>query len=98
MNGVGEEFDTGRLVGVIEAHRARPAQAIADAIFSAVYEFCGGAEQKRRPTVVVLKITGIDQGAGQAIRPDELPGYRGRRRRAAPNRPALRGSDASACL
>ena len=57
MNGVGEEFDTGRLVGVIEAHRARPAQAIADAIFSAVYEFCGGAEQNDDRTVVVLKIT-----------------------------------------
>jgi len=57
MNGAGEEFETRRLIGVIDQHRAKPAKAIADAIFSAVYEFCGGAEQNDDRTVVVLKVT-----------------------------------------
>ena len=57
MNASGEEFGTDRLIAVIEQHRERPAQHIADAIFAAVYEFCGNAEQNDDRTVVVLKIT-----------------------------------------
>jgi phosphoserine phosphatase RsbU/P len=57
MNAAGAEFGTGRLVGAIEQHRARPAKDVADAIFSAVYDFCGDAEQNDDRTVVVLKIT-----------------------------------------
>jgi sigma-B regulation protein RsbU (phosphoserine phosphatase) len=57
MNASAAEFGTDRLVQVIEQHRARPAKAIADAIFSAVYEFCGEAEQNDDRTVVVIKVT-----------------------------------------
>jgi serine phosphatase RsbU (regulator of sigma subunit) len=57
MNAAGDEFGTGRLVGVIEQHREKPARDVADAIFAAVYDFCGNAEQNDDRTVVVLKIT-----------------------------------------
>jgi sigma-B regulation protein RsbU (phosphoserine phosphatase) len=57
MNAAGGEFGTDRLIQVIERHRAQPAQAIADAIYAAVYEFCGDAEQNDDRTAVVLKIT-----------------------------------------
>jgi sigma-B regulation protein RsbU (phosphoserine phosphatase) len=57
MNAAGGEFGTDRLIGVVERYRTRPAQAIADAIFTAVYEFCGDAEQNDDRTVVALKIT-----------------------------------------
>ena len=56
-NEPGEEFGVDRLIGVIDQHRARSAKAIADAIFQAVNDFCGGAEQNDDRTVVVLKIT-----------------------------------------
>jgi sigma-B regulation protein RsbU (phosphoserine phosphatase) len=57
MNASAEEFGTERLIRVIEQHRARPAKHIADAIFSAVYDFCGEAEQNDDRTVVVLRVT-----------------------------------------
>jgi len=57
MNEAGGEFGSDRLVGVIEQHQALPAKAIADAIFAAVYEFCGDADQNDDRAVVVLKIT-----------------------------------------
>jgi sigma-B regulation protein RsbU (phosphoserine phosphatase) len=56
MNAAGDEFGTGRLVAVVEQQRARPAKEIADAVFAAVYEFCGDAEQNDDRTVVVVKI------------------------------------------
>jgi sigma-B regulation protein RsbU (phosphoserine phosphatase) len=56
MNESSEEFGVNRLVEVIDRHRTRPAKVITDAIFSAVYDFCGGAEQNDDRTVVVLKI------------------------------------------
>jgi len=58
MNAAGGEFGLERLTAVIEQHRARPARAIVDAIFAAVYEYCGEAEQNDDRTVVVLRITG----------------------------------------
>jgi phosphoserine phosphatase RsbU/P len=57
MNAAGDEFGVERLIGAIEQHRDRPAKAIADAIFAAVYEFCGEAEQNDDRTAVVIKIT-----------------------------------------
>jgi sigma-B regulation protein RsbU (phosphoserine phosphatase) len=57
MNAASEEFGTERLIGVIEGNRTRTAKDITDAIFAAVYEFCGDAEQNDDRTVVVLKIT-----------------------------------------
>jgi len=57
MNAAGGEFGTDRLISVIERHRSRPAKDVADAIFTAVYDFCGEAEPNDDRTVVVLKIT-----------------------------------------
>ena len=57
MNEAGGEFGTERLIAVIEQHRPRPAKEIADAIFAAVYDFCGEAEPNDDRTVVVLRIT-----------------------------------------
>jgi sigma-B regulation protein RsbU (phosphoserine phosphatase) len=57
MNEAGGEFGGDRLMRVIEEHRTRPAKDITDAIFAAVYEFCGTAEQNDDRTVVVLKLT-----------------------------------------
>jgi sigma-B regulation protein RsbU (phosphoserine phosphatase) len=57
MNEAGGEFGTDRLIGVIEQHRSLPAKDITDAIFAAVYDFCGEAEPNDDRTVVVLKIT-----------------------------------------
>jgi sigma-B regulation protein RsbU (phosphoserine phosphatase) len=57
MNAAGEEFGAIRLTGAIEQHRGRPAKDIADAIFAAVYDFCGGAEQNDDRTVVVVRVT-----------------------------------------
>jgi sigma-B regulation protein RsbU (phosphoserine phosphatase) len=57
MNAAGGEFGTDRLISVIEQRRSRPAKDIADAIFAAVYEFCGEAEPNDDRTVVVLRIT-----------------------------------------
>ena len=57
MNAAGGEFGTDRLIDVVERHRARPARETADAIFTAVYDFCGSAEPNDDRTVVVLKIT-----------------------------------------
>jgi sigma-B regulation protein RsbU (phosphoserine phosphatase) len=57
MDAESGEFGTGRLISVVERHRTQTARAITDAIFAAVYAFCGGAEQNDDRTVVVLKIT-----------------------------------------
>jgi sigma-B regulation protein RsbU (phosphoserine phosphatase) len=57
MDAASGEFGSERLIGVIERHRAQPANVIVDAIFAAVYEFCAGAEQNDDRTVVVLRIT-----------------------------------------
>jgi len=57
MDAESGEFGTERLLDVIERHRTQTAKAITDAIFAAVYEFCGSAEQNDDRTVVVLKIT-----------------------------------------
>jgi sigma-B regulation protein RsbU (phosphoserine phosphatase) len=57
MNAEAGEFGVERLIPVIEANRRRSAKEIADAIFAAVYEFCGDAEQNDDRTAVVLKIT-----------------------------------------
>ncbi|HOQ59276.1 MAG TPA: GAF domain-containing protein [Vicinamibacterales bacterium] len=61
MNASGEDFGSERLVAAVCRNRERPAQAIADAIFEAVDDFRGGAEQHDDRTVVVLKITGQEQ-------------------------------------
>ncbi|HOG29009.1 MAG TPA: SpoIIE family protein phosphatase, partial [Vicinamibacterales bacterium] len=60
-NASGEDFGSERLVAAVCRNRERPAQAIADAIFEAVDDFRGGAEQHDDRTVVVLKITGQEQ-------------------------------------
>ena len=57
MNADGGEFGTDQLVRVVEERRSSPAKDIADAVYSAVYDFCGGAEQNDDRTVVIVKIT-----------------------------------------
>ncbi|MCX6551927.1 MAG: GAF domain-containing protein [Acidobacteria bacterium] len=57
MNRDGGEFEAKRLLAVVERMQAQPAKAIVDAIFEAVYEFCGDAEQNDDRTAVVLKVT-----------------------------------------
>ena len=57
MNREGGEFGAERLIAVVERTRAQPAKAIVDAIFEAVYEFCGGADPNDDRTAVALRIT-----------------------------------------
>ncbi len=56
MDADGTEFTSPRLLEVVERSRALPAQGMVDAIFQAVKEFCGSAEQNDDRTVVVLKL------------------------------------------
>jgi sigma-B regulation protein RsbU (phosphoserine phosphatase) len=52
----GHEFGAARLVDVVERTHARPAKDIVGAIFGAVQQFRGDAEQTDDQTVVVVKI------------------------------------------
>lgn len=53
----GREFTESRLRAVIDAHRTRPAQQIADAVFEAIDRFRGEAARTDDMTLVVVKIT-----------------------------------------
>ena len=53
----GDEFGAERLLRVVERARDLPARTIVDAIFEAVTEFHGGAQQADDMTAVVLKIS-----------------------------------------
>jgi len=57
MNRDGGEFGAERLIAVVERTRTQPAKAMVDAIFEAVYEFCGDADPNDDRTGVVLKVT-----------------------------------------
>lgn len=54
----GDEFGAGRLIEVVEQTHDRPAKDIVTAIFTAVQEFRGYAEQNDDQTAVVVRITG----------------------------------------
>jgi phosphoserine phosphatase RsbU/P len=57
MNRDGGEFGAERLIAVVEQTRAGSAKATVDAIFAAVYEFCGDADPNDDRTAVALKVT-----------------------------------------
>jgi sigma-B regulation protein RsbU (phosphoserine phosphatase) len=57
MDAEGSEFTAERLLAVVERTRTQPAKAIVDAIYDAVYAFCGDAEPNDDRTAVVLKVT-----------------------------------------
>ncbi len=55
LNAAGEEFGEERLAEVLRAHRHEPAEAIADAIDTAVRAFAGEAAQYDDLTLIVVK-------------------------------------------
>ena len=57
MNREGDEFGAERLIAVVERTRTQPAKAMVDAIFAAVYEFCGDADPNDDRTAVALRVT-----------------------------------------
>jgi len=57
MTREGDEFGAERLIAVVERTRTQPAKSIVDAIFAAVYEFCGDADPNDDRTAVVLRVT-----------------------------------------
>jgi sigma-B regulation protein RsbU (phosphoserine phosphatase) len=57
MDAEGCEFTADRLLAVVERTRTQPAKAIVDAIYDAVYAFCGDAEPNDDRTAVVIKVT-----------------------------------------
>jgi len=57
MNEDGEEFTSPRLIAVVERTRHGTAKEIVDAIFEAVEEFRGEADQNDDMTAVAIKIT-----------------------------------------
>jgi sigma-B regulation protein RsbU (phosphoserine phosphatase) len=57
MTREGDEFGAERLIAVVERTRTQPAKAMVDAIFAAVYEFCGDADPNDDRTAVALRVT-----------------------------------------
>jgi phosphoserine phosphatase RsbU/P len=57
MDRDGAEFGAERLVAVVERMRAQPAKAMVDAIFEAVYAFCGNADPNDDRTAVAIRLT-----------------------------------------
>jgi sigma-B regulation protein RsbU (phosphoserine phosphatase) len=56
-DGLGREFGGERLIQVVQENSARPARAIVDAIFDAVFAFRGDTPPNDDMTTVALKIT-----------------------------------------
>ena len=56
FNEAGEDFGAQRVIEIVEQNHAMPAKDIVNAMFSAVQNFCGDAEQSDDRTVVVVKI------------------------------------------
>ena len=57
FNAAGEEFGSARVVETVREHKDKPAKEIVDAVFGAMREFRGDAEQTDDQTVVVVKLT-----------------------------------------
>jgi phosphoserine phosphatase RsbU/P len=57
MDREGGEFGAERLIAVVEQTRTGSAKSMVDAIFAAVYEFCGDADPNDDRTAVALKVT-----------------------------------------
>jgi phosphoserine phosphatase RsbU/P len=56
FNEAGQEFGAERVLDVVERSHALTSKEIVSAIFAAVHQFCGDAEQSDDRTVVVVKI------------------------------------------
>jgi serine phosphatase RsbU (regulator of sigma subunit) len=56
-DGLGREYGGDRLIKVVQEYSGRPARAIVDAIFEAVFEFRGDTPPNDDMTAVALKIT-----------------------------------------
>jgi sigma-B regulation protein RsbU (phosphoserine phosphatase) len=52
----GQEFGAARVIDIVEQNYTMPAKDIVNAMFSAVQNFCGDAEQSDDRTVVVVKV------------------------------------------
>jgi sigma-B regulation protein RsbU (phosphoserine phosphatase) len=52
----GQEFGAARVIDIVEQNYTMPAKDIVNALFSAVQNFCGDAEQSDDRTAVVVKI------------------------------------------
>jgi sigma-B regulation protein RsbU (phosphoserine phosphatase) len=57
FNAAGEELGSPRVVEIVREHKDKSAQEIVDAVFGAMREFRGDAEQTDDQTVVVVKLT-----------------------------------------
>jgi sigma-B regulation protein RsbU (phosphoserine phosphatase) len=67
----GDEFGAARVIDVVERTYTRPAKEIVDALFFAVQQFCGDAEQSDDRTAVVVKINQLGaQKSPNADRPN----------------------------
>jgi sigma-B regulation protein RsbU (phosphoserine phosphatase) len=58
QDALGHEFGIGRLLGVIEQSRDKPARELVDAIFAAVQDFRGETTPNDDMTAVAIRITG----------------------------------------
>ncbi len=58
MNEEGGEFGAERLLEIVARYRGRPAKDLVDAVFEAVAEFRGEADQNDDMTVVAVRVTG----------------------------------------
>jgi sigma-B regulation protein RsbU (phosphoserine phosphatase) len=58
QDALGQEFGIGRLLGVIEQSRDKPARELVDAIFAAVQDFRGETTPNDDMTAVAIRITG----------------------------------------
>ncbi|HHH41792.1 MAG TPA: hypothetical protein ENK56_07275 [Chloroflexi bacterium] len=63
QNAQGRFFGEERLLAVLQAHRERPAQAVCDALLTAVREFAGGAPPSDDITLVVVARQGARKEA-----------------------------------
>ncbi len=59
FNEAGQEFGAQRVLDIVEQNYTMPAKDIVNAMFSAVQNFCGDAEQSDDRTVVVVKIVSL---------------------------------------
>jgi sigma-B regulation protein RsbU (phosphoserine phosphatase) len=64
FNEAGQEFGAGRVIEIVKEMHELPAKDIVNAIFAAVQNFCGDAEQSDDRTVVALKIIQLGRPAG----------------------------------
>jgi phosphoserine phosphatase RsbU/P len=62
----GQEFGLHRVIEIVEQNHTMPARDIVNALFSAVQNFCGDAEQSDDRTAVVVKVNQLGKAAGSS--------------------------------